>query len=50
VENAPDAILVLDVDANSFSNCNENALRLFRLTPGELLHCGPGELSPPFQP
>jgi two-component system, cell cycle sensor histidine kinase and response regulator CckA len=50
VENAPDAILVLDLDTGTFSDCNENALRLFQLTRGELLRCGPGELSPPFQP
>jgi CheY-like chemotaxis protein len=50
VENAPDAIVVLDMDSGRFSDCNEIALRLFRLTRGELLQCGPGELSPPFQP
>jgi PAS domain S-box-containing protein len=50
VENAPDAIVVLDMDSGTFSDCNENALRLFRLTREELMRCGPGELSPPFQP
>jgi two-component system cell cycle sensor histidine kinase/response regulator CckA len=50
VENAPDAILVLDLDTGTFSDCNENALRLFRVARSELLRCGPGELSPPFQP
>ena len=50
VENAPDAIVVLDVEHGTFSDCNENALRLFRLTRDELMQCGPGELSPPFQP
>jgi two-component system cell cycle sensor histidine kinase/response regulator CckA len=50
VENAPDAIVVLDMDSGMFSDCNENALRLFRLTREELMRCGPGELSPPFQP
>jgi two-component system cell cycle sensor histidine kinase/response regulator CckA len=50
VENAPDAIVVLDVDSGTFSDCNENALRLFRLTRDDLMLCGPGELSPPFQP
>src|SRR5579863_2289066 len=50
VENAPDAILVLDLDTGTFSDCNENALRLFRVTRDELLRRGPGELSPPFQP
>jgi two-component system, cell cycle sensor histidine kinase and response regulator CckA len=50
VENAPDAIVVLDLDTGTFSDCNENALRLFRVTREELMRCGPGELSPPFQP
>src|SRR5580704_15248541 len=50
VENAPDAIVVLDMDSGKFSDCNEIALRLFRLTRGELMLAGPGELSPPFQP
>jgi len=50
VENAPDAIMVLDIDTSTFSDCNENALRLFRATRDELLRCGPAELSPPFQP
>jgi len=50
VENAPDAIVVLDMDSGTFSDCNENAQRLFRLTRGELMRCGPSELSPPFQP
>src|ERR1700689_4607934 len=50
VENAPDAIVVLDLDSKMFSACNENALRLFRLTREELMRWGPGELRPPFQP
>jgi two-component system cell cycle sensor histidine kinase/response regulator CckA len=50
VENAPDAIVVLDMDSGKFSDCNEIALRLFRLTRGELMLSGPGELSPAFQP
>jgi len=50
VENAPDAIVVLDTESGKFCDCNENALRLFRLTREELMRCGPGELSPAFQP
>jgi len=50
VENAPDAIVVLDTESGTFSDCNENALRLFRLTREQLMSCGPGELSPEFQP
>ena len=50
VENAPDAIVVLDMDSGMFSDCNEIALRLFRLTRGELMLSGPADLSPTFQP
>src|ERR1700722_3991749 len=50
VENAPDAIGVLDVEKDSFIDCNNNALRLFRMNREDLLTRGPGELSPAFQP
>ena len=50
VENAPEAIVVLDIDKGSFVDCNNNALRLFRMNREELLSRGPGELSPEFQP
>ncbi len=32
VENAPEAIVVLDVEKDRFIDCNDNALRLFRMT------------------
>jgi two-component system, cell cycle sensor histidine kinase and response regulator CckA len=50
VENAPEAIVVLDIEKGFFVDCNNNALRLFRMKREELLRCGPGELSPQFQP
>ncbi|MFZ0883805.1 MAG: response regulator [Candidatus Acidiferrales bacterium] len=50
VENAPEAIVVLDIEKGLFEDCNDNALRLFRLTRSELMLRGPGDLSPPFQP
>jgi two-component system, cell cycle sensor histidine kinase and response regulator CckA len=50
VENAPEAIVVLDIDKGSFVDCNNNALRLFRMKREQLLSHGPGELSPQFQP
>src|ERR1700722_2358984 len=50
VENAPEAIVVLDVEKGYFVDCNNNALRLFRLKREDLLARGPGELSPEFQP
>ncbi len=50
VENAPEAIVVLDVEKGTFIDCNNNALRLFHLSREQLMQRGPGELSPPFQP
>jgi PAS domain S-box-containing protein len=50
VENAPDAIVVLDVEKNRFTDCNDNALRLFRMTRTELFEHSPADLSPPLQP
>jgi two-component system, cell cycle sensor histidine kinase and response regulator CckA len=50
VENAPEAIIVLDVDSNSFLDCNANASRLFQVTREHLLGLSPGDLSPLTQP
>jgi len=50
VENAPEAIVVLDVENGTFIDCNNNALKLFRMSRADLMRFGPGELSPPFQP
>jgi len=49
VENAPEAIVVLDVDRNRFVDINDNAVRLFGLPRDELLSVGPETLSPEFQ-
>ncbi len=40
VENAPEAIVVLDVDTSRFVDANENAAELFKLTRQELLATG----------
>jgi two-component system, cell cycle sensor histidine kinase and response regulator CckA len=50
VENAPEAIVVLDIESGRFIDCNQNALSLFKLKRKALLMRGPVELSPPFQP
>jgi PAS domain S-box-containing protein len=50
VQNAPEAIVLLDADKGTFVDCNDNATRLFRLSREELLRHGPAELSPPRQP
>ena len=49
VENAPEAIVVLDVDLGRFVDCNDNAVRFFKMTREELLASGPEKVSPPQQ-
>ncbi|MDH4106798.1 MAG: EAL domain-containing protein [Gammaproteobacteria bacterium] len=50
VENAPEAIVVFDVDENRFSDANDNACQLFNLSRKRLLSIGPKAISPPTQP
>jgi PAS domain S-box-containing protein len=50
VENAPEAILIVDVETGLFSNPNENALKLFGLSREELSKTGPVQTSPLTQP
>jgi diguanylate cyclase (GGDEF)-like protein/PAS domain S-box-containing protein len=50
VENAPEAIVVFDVDENRFVDANENACTLFNLSRARLLTIGPEEISPKMQP
>lgn len=50
VENAPEAIVVLDVDSNRFCDANDNACQLFNLSRARLLSVGPQALSPKMQP
>ena len=50
VENAPEAIVVLDLDDVKFVDVNENAVKLFRMSREDLLEIGPAQLSPPVQP
>jgi PAS domain S-box-containing protein len=49
VENAPEAIVVLDVDRNVFVEVNDNAVKLFGLRREELLHMRPEALWPERQ-
>lgn len=49
VENAPEAVVVYDVDADRFVDCNENAARFLKMTRAELLRVGPKAISPPLQ-
>ena len=50
VENAPEAIVVLDVATNKFVDANDNACRLFNLSRKRLLSIGPKAISPAVQP
>jgi diguanylate cyclase (GGDEF)-like protein/PAS domain S-box-containing protein len=50
VDHAPEAIVVLDVDAGRFVDANEIALKLFGLDRTRVLEVGPVTLSPPTQP
>ena len=50
VENAPEAIVVLDMDSRRFIDVNENAARLFKFSREDLLRLGPVDLSPELQP
>ncbi len=50
VENAPEAIIVFDVDENHFTDANDNACLLFNLSRARLLTVGPEAISPKMQP
>ena len=50
VENAPEAIIVFDVDSNRFTDANDNACILFNLSRARLLKIGPQAISPKTQP
>ncbi|MDH4125796.1 MAG: EAL domain-containing protein [Gammaproteobacteria bacterium] len=50
VENAPEAIVVFDIDKNRLVDANDNACRLFNLTRQRLLSVGPQDISPEMQP
>ena len=50
VENAPEAIIVVDVDTGLFLDPNENALALYGLDEEEILKVGLVDMSPAEQP
>ncbi len=49
VENAPEVLVVLDVDLGRFVECNENAVRFFKMTREDLLAAGPARVSAELQ-
>ena len=50
VENAPEAIVVFDIDDDRFIDANHNACELFEMSLSELLRTSPAAVSPPRQP
>lgn len=50
VENAPEAIVVIDITTGLFTEPNENAVKLYGLSRKELVNVGPADMSPPVQP
>ncbi len=49
VENAPESVVVLDVESGRFVDCNDNAADFFRMSREDLLRVGPEQVSPPLQ-
>jgi diguanylate cyclase (GGDEF)-like protein/PAS domain S-box-containing protein len=49
VENAPEAVVVLDVESKRFVDCNDNAAEFFGMSREKLLRAGPEQVSPPEQ-
>ena len=50
VENAPEAIIVLDPETNRFCDANDKACELFNMSRSRLLEVGPEAISPKMQP
>jgi PAS domain S-box-containing protein len=50
IENAPEAIVVVDLSTGLFTEPNENAVNLYGLSRAELAKVGPAEMSPQVQP
>ncbi|NOH04045.1 MAG: GAF domain-containing protein [Chloroflexi bacterium] len=50
LDNAPDVILIVDLETGCFAAPNENAVKLYGLPYEELVKVGPAQMSPPTQP
>lgn len=50
MENAPEAIIIIDLATGLFADPNENAEKLYGLPYDELIKVGPAQMSPPKQP
>ncbi len=49
VENAPEVVVVFDVDSRRFVDCNDNAAAFFKMPREALLRIGPEQVSPEQQ-
>ena len=50
MDNAPEAIIIVDLTTGLFADPNENAVKLYGLPRAELVKVGPAQMSPPTQP
>jgi PAS domain-containing protein len=50
LQNAPEAIVILDVEAGRFTEVNDRAVRLFGYSRDVLLTMGPSDVSPAILP
>jgi PAS domain S-box-containing protein len=50
VENAPEALVVIDLEQQKFVSVSQSALALFKMSEQELLEVGPILISPKYQP
>lgn len=50
VDNAPEAIVLVDVATGLFLEPNDNALKLYGLSAEDIMQVGPAQMSPPEQP
>lgn len=50
VDNAPEAIVIVDLTTGLFADPNENAVKLYGLPREELVKVGPAQMSPTTQP
>jgi len=49
-ENAPEAMVIIDIQTGKFVGANEHALKLFGYTHKDFVELGPLDISPPLQP
>lgn len=50
VENAPEALVVIDMETGKFTSVSQSAVTLFKVPAERLLQLGVPDISPPFQP